>query len=187
MLKILFFILIISPFNLFGQISIGLNFGMNYGNYDTRYSGSFAPYYNMFSYKGGVDFRYKFGKNYFLRSGLLYSQRGGSVDNPFIERRDKLIAEFLELPIIINRIYKERYSIGLGLVISHLGNPVVHRIEERSYDLDFSVGIGFNFYTRFNIEASYLFGGLLFYFNKNGAYLYSVGNLSLSYRIFQFK
>lgn len=185
--KHLLILFLFSQFSLFSQISIYLDFGMNYGNYDTRFSGSFSPYYNMFSYKGGIDIGYKFSENYFIKSGLLYSQRGGSVENPFVERRDKLIAEFLELPIIINRIYKDRYSFGIGLVVSHLGNPVVHRIEERKYDIDFTSTLGFKFYNRFSLDASYLFGGLLSFINKNDAYLYSVGNLSLSYRIFQFK
>ena len=186
-MKLVLIILLFSVSKLFSQISIFMNFGMNYGNYDTRFSGSFAPYYNMFSYRGGFDIRIKFSETYFLKSGFYYSQRGGSVENPFIERRDKLKAEFLELPILINRTIAEKYSFGIGLVLSHLGNPVIHRIEERKYDFDICTTIGFKFYKKFSLDANYLFGGLLSYFNKNDAYLYSVGNLSLSYRIFKFK
>ncbi|MBK9107352.1 MAG: hypothetical protein IPM92_02955 [Saprospiraceae bacterium] len=173
----------------YNQLSINTKVGLNYGTTKINVEPNFRDSYdNAFGFRFGLISQYKI-KNFILGTGCLVSFRPTCAKYAFFEGRcGTLYFNFIEIPISLHHTFiKNKLVFGLSLINGFTKHPPIHLIEDKEYELDFEVHLGWIINPRFNIEISYLVGGLDPLNSNRDTHLFYVGSLSLNYTIFNFK
>lgn len=182
------------------QLRIFLTGGINYSNLITilippPFDSIEAEHFNYrFIYNGGLSLKYDF-KRINLYTGAIISYRGSrSIDLFFNPINGNNVYDFtytyLEIPILISRyLFDNKAEVGGGLEYSlRVGsNNVTVGDENQIHGMDVKAFIKYNILKNFNIELSYLYGGVdKLILNKIDNYTHSVFAFNLNYQLFKF-
>ncbi|MBK8484895.1 MAG: hypothetical protein IPO86_06795 [Saprospiraceae bacterium] len=169
----------------YSQLKIGLKGGINYGKAISNLYPN-ETYSNAIGYRAGLTIGYKI-TSWEISTGGLLSFRG-ACDN-FSSQSSNCWSThfiFIEIPIIIYKsFYSDKFKIGIGLVNGFTGSPPINLIDDREFEVDGEILLAWNITKRFNLELSYLFGGIANSLSDRDTHLFSVGNLSFNYTFFK--
>jgi len=170
------------------QFSLGIKGGINYGiaksNIDPTYSDRFD---NAIGYRLGLTLQYRL-ENLKFGTGCLVSFRPTCANYSFFEDGcGTLYFHFIEIPISVYYSFlNKKIEVGFSIINGFTKYPPISLIGDKEYEIDLEFLLGWNINKRFNVEISYLLGGLDPLFSDRDTHLFFVGNLSLNYTFYRF-
>ena len=120
------------------QIKFGVKAGLNISNMSIESSGYSVTPNSITSFHIGLAVDYAFKPELSIQSGILYSGKGTSVDNPLTGGSDKMAPNYLEIPV--NIAYK--LAAGPGKVVLFGGPYLGIGISGQASGVDIKWGSG---------------------------------------------
>lgn len=161
------------------QISLGLKGGVNYGqvrgNIDPPESDRFD---NGIGLRIGLTLNYSIGRLKFGTGGLLSFRPTCAKYSFFKNECGTLHFTFIEIPISFYRTFlDDKIQTGISVINGFTKYPPISLIDDKEYEIDIECSLAWNINQKFNIEISYLFGGLNPLFSERDTHLFFVGNM----------
>jgi len=185
-LNIISFILVVFSFYGYSQINFGFKSGLNYGLVKGNIDPPNADYFdNALGFRLGLSFQYRLGRVKF-GTGCLLSFRPTCAKYSFFKKDcGTLHFTFIEVPLSIYHSFLEnKIELGFSAINGFTKYPPISLIGDKEYEIDLEFILGWNINNKFNIELSYLIGGLDPLLSDRDTHLYYVGNLSLNYTFY---
>lgn len=164
MKKFVLFLSVFFIYNLNLQSQFGLRFGLNSSSIKFKTLGLNVETDSRLGFHLGVVQDFQIEEKLFLRSGLLFSVKGGKATDSSTDASNKVTINYIEVPISAIYYFMEegRGFFGelgpyIGGLISASTNGESIKDEFRTIDIGVNIGAGYDF-NNFIIGANYSVG-----------------------------